>query len=425
MRACARSRSRTDLMNWRRFSWWWGCYCLSACSVIVDPSTLVIKCEVSASRASEDPCLIAGMHCVDSECKPCKHESEICNGVDDDCDGVIDNGHDEDNDGFTWCGGGRPEYADCAPNDPKIYPAGPENSTLADGRGTAAPEEACDGKDNDCDSKVDEASECATTGSCVSDGCREGQVCNALTGVCIEPRPVGSGCTSDAECAGGFCVKRGEYAPGVTLTDDRCASACCTDSNCAAGSVCVVGAAGRRSCLPNNIAGRGTQAESERCARDSECASGSCVASRCATRCAEAAACKSAECMLSSGGASETRRWTCGEARGRGDTGDSCSSFDPSACRSGLCVNGNCAEPCGRNADCPRGELCRYSTLRGLVPLPLGAAAIVAYCAPAPSAEARSAEARERLCCTNADCNSEQQCAPYGLESGLWMMICR
>lgn len=392
---------------------------LGACSVLVDPSSLPIKCEVSAIRENEDPCLIAGMHCVASECKPCQDESEICNGVDDDCDGVVDNGHDEDDDGFTWCGGGRSEFADCAPNDPAIYPAGPRG---ADGSFSPAPVELCDGKDNDCDSKVDEAEDCALSHGCAGDDdCRTGQVCDATSGGCIEPRPVGSGCTSDAQCAGGFCVRMGEYSVGTPLTDNRCASACCADADCAAGSACVVGLSGVRVCLPNNIAARGMTALGERCSSDPECASGSCVVGRCVTPCLGDDACGDALCTLSSGGLAEPRNWACGEQRGRAETGAGCSGFDPAACQSGLCTDaGSCARACGRKADCAAGEACTYEIKRAVV---VGPSSLVSYCAPTAAVDTPSPS--PQLCCTNADCAGGRQCAPYGLEAGFWIMRCR
>lgn len=392
-------------------------YVLAGCSVLADPSSLVIHCEVSPIRVSDDPCLIAGMHCVDSECKPCRGTSEICNGVDDDCDGVVDNGHDEDNDGFTWCGGGRSEFADCAPDDPEIHPAGPAGP---DGAVIAAPLESCDGKDNDCDSKVDESLECSTQHSCVSDGCPEGQTCNAGTGVCVEPRPVGSGCTVDSECTGGVCLKKGQYDLRVDLSDNRCASACCSDSDCAKGSVCVVGSTGVRLCLPSNIAVRGSKSEVDRCFSDTECASGNCVLGRCTTPCSGDETCKNAVCSLSPGNLSEARRWSCGDSWGRDPVGTNCSTLDPAGCRSGLCSEyGECAKGCGRNADCGTDELCTYEVMRPRL-LP-GPSALVAFCGPRTEVMRTAGEA---LCCTNTDCGAKQ-CAPHALEEGYWVMSCR
>ncbi len=56
--------------------------------------------------------------------------SEACDGVDNDCNGEIDNGFDADDDGWTSCAG------DCVNSDPFINPDA---------------EEQCDGIDNDCD----------------------------------------------------------------------------------------------------------------------------------------------------------------------------------------------------------------------------------------------------------------------------------
>jgi len=62
-----------------------------------------------------------------------------CNGVDDDCNpGTLD-AQDQDNDGVTDCAG------DCDDTDPAIYPGNPE---------------ICDGKDNDCNSVIDDGGVC-------------------------------------------------------------------------------------------------------------------------------------------------------------------------------------------------------------------------------------------------------------------------
>ncbi len=60
---------------------------------------------------------------------------EVCNGRDDNCNGFIDEGFDQDNDGWTTCGG------DCDDTDPTIHPEAPEY---------------CNGIDDDCDGLTDE-----------------------------------------------------------------------------------------------------------------------------------------------------------------------------------------------------------------------------------------------------------------------------
>ena len=59
---------------------------------------------------------------------------EICDGLDNDCDGEIDDGFDRDSDNFTSCGG------DCNDNRRSVNPNA---------------KEICDGLDNDCDDQID------------------------------------------------------------------------------------------------------------------------------------------------------------------------------------------------------------------------------------------------------------------------------
>ena len=73
--------------------------------------------------------------------------AEICDGVDNNCDGRVDEGFDKDGDGYTSCGtvaggGIDPARADCNDDNPLIHP----NAT-----------EHCDGVDNDCNGLVDDA----------------------------------------------------------------------------------------------------------------------------------------------------------------------------------------------------------------------------------------------------------------------------
>ena len=73
---------------------------------------------------------------------------EVCDGIDNNCNDEVDEGfEDSDNDGTADCldldgdGDGDPDVTDCAPDDPEI---------------SSSAEEVCDGIDNDCDTLVDE-----------------------------------------------------------------------------------------------------------------------------------------------------------------------------------------------------------------------------------------------------------------------------
>ncbi len=68
-------------------------------------------------------------------------EEEICDGIDNDGDGEIDEGQDADGDGYTWCGS-ELQAADCEDDDAAINPG--------------ATELAADLVDNDCDGLIDE-----------------------------------------------------------------------------------------------------------------------------------------------------------------------------------------------------------------------------------------------------------------------------
>jgi len=110
--------------------------------------------------------------------------AEVCDDADNDCDKVVDEGFpDSDADGLKNCvdgdddNDGDPDQTDCAPLDPSV-----NEQAL----------EVCDGKDNDCDTAVDNGlgtvscgkGECAHAGPACLNGAV--QVCNPFDGAAIE-----------------------------------------------------------------------------------------------------------------------------------------------------------------------------------------------------------------------------------------------
>ena len=98
---------------------------------------------------------------------------EVCDGIDNDGDGAIDEDFDNDNDGWTTCAG------DCDDNNPNANPACPD---------------VCNGIDDDCDGSIDEdwdqdgdgyttcAGDCDDTDASVNPGATE--VCNGVDDDC-------------------------------------------------------------------------------------------------------------------------------------------------------------------------------------------------------------------------------------------------
>ena len=134
-----------------------------------------------------------GPDCDDTNAAINPAADEACNDIDDDCDGVVDEGFDADGDGYKSCGAN----ADCDDNDPNIHPGATEicqdgvdndckggdaecgcidadkdgfqdancgGKDCDDNNPAINPDvkEKCDGLDNNCDGKVDEGDTCST-----------------------------------------------------------------------------------------------------------------------------------------------------------------------------------------------------------------------------------------------------------------------
>jgi len=139
---------------------------------------------------------------------------ESCDGADNDCDGAIDEGHDEDGDGVLPCS----DPADCDDSDPAVYPGALE---------------LCDQVDNDCNGLIDDggAADADGDGFCPPTDCDDtdpairptaDEVCNGVDDNC------------DGQIDEGWDADGDGYSPcgGVDCDDDN------PDVNPGAGEVC-------------------------------------------------------------------------------------------------------------------------------------------------------------------------------------------
>ncbi len=239
--------------------------------------------------------------------------SNTGNGLDDDCDGYIDescapcSATDGDGDGYSACQG------DCAPSDGAMAPGKPE---------------LCDGKDNDCNAfttencgvsepcnwpsgadtceaellcacAVNAAGNCngnylctslcnnSVTGA-VGDGCGVGQTCYydllrsanvhgcAAVDATLGQKLGGVACASDAECRSGYCEQL-FVGPGQQT---YCSDYCGGDAHCAGSAVCRAVRSSSNfdgRCWPTGRPGLGTKVVGQGCTQDSECDHGVCT----------------------------------------------------------------------------------------------------------------------------------------------------
>ena len=178
-----------------------------------DPSLTADDCSAPTGYVSNDN------DCDDSDASVNPAATEICNSVDDDCDGSIDEGvtttyyADSDGDGY---GDASSTTDDCSA--PTGYVADDSDCDDADASVHPTADEYCNGVDDDCDGTVDESAVDATTYYADADGDGYGDA-SSTTADCSAPTGYVSDDSDCDDTDGGVYPGADEYCNGV---DDDC-----------------------------------------------------------------------------------------------------------------------------------------------------------------------------------------------------------
>jgi len=324
---------------------------------------------VFTSVAAWNPMIVDAL----SWAPPCMPHSEVCNGLDDDCDGMIDDGL-----GCAALGAPCTMDSECASTQCRMTSAGMictrgcfadtmidpcpagthcevvgcgTGECVAGAPGTGTPGSTCTA-DTDCQSGYCAvlqgrhlcARQCWPAGG---SGCASGLECNLGNatdpiggdcGGCIPtaqqmgPRPIGEACTTDADCGSAHCASPGGYCTDLCTMETDCPSAWhCNGAFCAPGPLGMLGGA---------------------CATRGDCAPSApdCVEGQCATACTMG----TTDCGLGFACYATAMGDHC--LRMGAGLGEPCNANED--CRTDLCLStGVCTASCD-TMTCPTGYQC-------------------------------------------------------------------
>ncbi len=387
-------------------------------------------------NAIDDDCDGAVDEAVDNACGGCARvREEVCNGVDDDCDGRVDNRPGSDLPlsrpcsrdvgacaaGREACRAGewgacdgvvpRDEACDGADDDcdgavdEDVHPCGPavdigdvgecrvgvrrcdpaacaapgacaDDGWLAACEGGVGPaDEACNGRDDDCDGDTDEG----LINACGACGPPPPEACNGADDNCD------GRIDDDARCPFGFLCFAGE-----------CVQPCAAAGECAPGFACVAVWPGARYCHPDPCAaaycppGRVCDpaagacldpCDGVECEGGARCALGECIADDCPDGCADTEACVDGACVgdpcadVACEGGAFCRGGACVEACRLASCGAD------RVCADGLCIDDPCGGRCLRGSRCDPVDGACVADPCAAVSCPRGTACVDGSCA--------------------------------------------
>ncbi len=217
-------------------------------------------------------------------------------------------------------------------------------------------QEKCDGVDNDCNSKIDEAKDCDDNNVCTDDTCAGKDGCKNA--------PNKATCDDNDPCSEGDACKEGKCAAAPKNCDDKNA---CTNDSCDA----------KKGCVNTNLSDSPCE-DGNGCTANDKCKDGACVAGD-LTSCDDGNACTKNACAVDTGKCA-----TVTVADGTGcDDNNKCTKDD--ACAVGICTSAT-------QVDCDDGNGCTADS-----------------CAPATGCTATNDDSAS--CDDNDACTSSSNCS--------------
>jgi hypothetical protein len=316
----------------------------------------------SGSCTGVRQCTEEGLSACSAILKP-----EVCNGVDDDCDGSTDETACDDKNPCTvdTCGAAGCSFAPT----PGTCDADGNACTVGDacdsGLCKAGPSKVCDDQNgctldvcnpvSGCQYTPDDGVGCSDGDPCsVGDLCKTGQcqpgapkicgqgdacttpICNGTSGLC-EPKPKsigtlcddGSACTENDKCLSGACI-------GIALI--------CNDNNACTTDTCQPGSG----CGYSKISGLCDDGNA--CTTSDQCYDGKCFGTSNTDQCNDNNACTNDSCDPLKGCQNANNTGSCND-------GDACTAND--SCSQGECKGGSSVCQCQSDSDCTDdGNLC-------------------------------------------------------------------